>query len=224
MSSFDPSSPSPSKSPSPPRGVGRVRRRRARHRRRLGVGLRSERPAPNDATAISPALAKGAPTVAALPAGEHRHRGADLPFDWEGRWGSLSADHLMATVDLTTRREVHRQDVQRRAAARQHVRPHRVRLAAARARDHRRGRRRHPRRLLPPPTSTAPNDQLILDSDDEDSGVYWNAPRRQRQVLHRRRLDYRRRRRRHVHPRGAGRAPERPGRSSSPRSSAPPSR
>ena len=46
------------------------------------------------ATGESPALAKTAPTVAHVAAGGHGHRGAPTsPFDWEGRWGTITADH-----------------------------------------------------------------------------------------------------------------------------------
>ena len=92
MSSFDPSSPSPSKS----------RRRLAAWLAFGAVGLATgavwasgfaSSTGVNDATAISPALAKGAPIVVTSPLASIVTAGADLPFDWEGRWGSLSADH-----------------------------------------------------------------------------------------------------------------------------------
>src|SRR5688572_12206350 len=93
VSSFDPSSPSPSKS----------RRRLAAWAAFGVVGLATgavwasgfaQATGVNDATAISPALGKGAPSVVTSPLSTTVTAGADLPFDWEGRWGMLSADHL----------------------------------------------------------------------------------------------------------------------------------
>ena len=113
--------------------------------------------------------------------------GADLPFDWEGRWGSLSADHLMATVDLTgapfTGKTYNVALLLANTSDLTEFASLQLELEVIDAAD----------AGTPGDCATADfdgtNDQLILDSDDEDSGVYWNAPRRRRQVLRRRRLD-----------------------------------
>ena len=171
MSSFDPSSPTPSKS-----------RRRLAAWAAFGVaGLATgavwasgfaQSTGVNDSTVISPAMAKGAPSVVTSPLAGTITAGADLPFDWEGRWGSLSADHLLATVDLTgggfTGKTyniafllANTTDLTEFASLQLEVEI----IDAANA-------------GTPGDCSTASfdgtHDQLILDSDDEDSGVYWN--------------------------------------------------
>ena len=189
----------------PARRVGRVRRRRARDRRRLGVGLRLVDGRQRHHRDPSPALAKGAPSVVTSPLASVVTEGADLPFDWEGRWGSLSADHLMATVDLSagafTGKTYNIALLLANTSVLTQFASLQLELEIIDAAD----------AGTPGDCATADfdgtNDQLILDSDDEDSGVYWNAHRRRRQVLHRRRLVHRRRRRRHLHPRRAGRRP-----------------
>lgn len=173
MSSFDPSSPSPSKT-----------RRRLAAWVAFGVaGLATgavwasgfaQNTGANDSTVISPALGKGAPTVPASPLAGTVTAGADLPFDWEGRWGMLSADHLMATVDLTD-------------ASKFTGKTYNVALLLANTSDLTEFASLQLELEIidaadagtPGDCSTADfdgtNDQLILDSDDEDSGVYWNA-------------------------------------------------
>jgi hypothetical protein len=172
VSSFDPSTPSPSK----------TRRRLAAWAAFGVVGLATgavwasgfaQNTGVNDATAISPALAKGAPTVAASPLENTITAGADLPFDWEGRWGMLNVDHLMSTVDLTggafTGKTynvalllANTSDLTEFASLQLELEI----IDAANA-------------GTPGDCATADfdgsNDELILDSDDEDSGVYWNA-------------------------------------------------
>ena len=220
MSSFDPSSPSPSKS----------RRRLAAWAAFGVVGLATgavwasgfaQNTGVNDATAISPALGQGRADRRRVPAGRTRHRGRRPPV----RLGGPLGHALRRPPDVhgrPDRRRVHRQDLQRRAAAGQHVRPHRVRLAAARARDHRRGQRGHARRLL---HGRLRRYQRRADPRLRRRGLgrLLERARRQHEVLHRYRLDDGRRLRRHVHPRPRRTRPRRSGRSSSPRSSAPPS-
>jgi len=170
VSSFDPSSPSPSRS-----------RRRLAAWAAFGVaGLATgavwasgfaQNTGANDATAISPALGKGAPTVPVSPLTGTVTAGANLPFDWEGRWGMLSADHLMATVDLTDATKftgktynvalllANTSDLTEFASLQLKI----ERIAVADPAD----------------CATADfdgtEDPLILDSDDEDSGVYYNG-------------------------------------------------
>ena len=127
----------------------------------------------NDATAISPALAKGAPLVVASPLQNVVTDGANLPFDWEGRWGSLSADHLMATVDLSagtfTGKTYNVALLLANTSVLTQFASLQLELEIIDAAD----------AGTPGDCATADfdgtNDQLILDSDDEDSGVYWNA-------------------------------------------------
>jgi hypothetical protein len=172
VSSFDPSSPSPSKS-----------RRRLAAWAAFGVaGLATgavwasgfaQATGVNDATAISPALAKGAPAVVTSPLAGTVTAGADLPFDWEGRWGMLSADHLMATVDLTagsfTGKTYNVAQLLANTSDLTEFASLQLELELIDAAD----------AGTPGDCSTADfdgtNDELILDSDDEDSGVYWNA-------------------------------------------------
>jgi len=172
VSSFDPSSPSPSKT-----------RRRLAAWAAFGVaGLATgavwasgfgSSTGVNDATAISPALAKGAPSVVASPLATVVTEGADLPFDWAGRWGSLSDDHLMATVDLTgapfTGKTYNIALLLANTSVLTQFASLQLELEIIDAVD----------ADTPGDCDTADfdgtNDNLILDSDDEDSGVYWNA-------------------------------------------------
>ena len=71
------------------------------------------------------------------------------------------------------RRGLRRQDLQRRAAARQHVRADRLGLDAARGRARRRGRR--PARCTAADFDGHQRPTKVLNFDDEDAGVYWNA-------------------------------------------------
>jgi hypothetical protein len=172
VSSFDPSSPTPSKT-----------RRRLAAWAAFGVaGLATgavwasgfaQNTGVNDAQAISPALAKGAPTVAASPLENVVTQGADLPFDWEGRWGMLSADHVMATVDLTgapfTGKTYNVALLLANTSDLSEFASLQLELEIMDAAD----------AGTPGDCATADfdgtNDNLILDSDDEDSGVYWNG-------------------------------------------------
>jgi hypothetical protein len=55
----------------------------------------------NGATAGSPAVTKTAPTTATSALNGTIDDESALAFDWNGRWGSIAADTLMFTVDLS---------------------------------------------------------------------------------------------------------------------------
>ena len=55
----------------------------------------------NGTTAISPALAKTAPTTATSALSGTTTAVTPLAFDWQGRWGSIAADTTMFKVDLS---------------------------------------------------------------------------------------------------------------------------
>jgi hypothetical protein len=57
--------------------------------------------AANDSLAVSPALVKTTPDPATNDLAGTVTKISDLAFDWEGRWGSISADSTMFEVDLS---------------------------------------------------------------------------------------------------------------------------
>lgn len=124
----------------------------------------------NDSVSTSPALGKGSPSVTASPLAGTVTAGAALPIDWEGRWGSLSADHTLFTVNLSGPQFVGKtynlalllantSDISEWASLQLEV--ERVDVATGgtcAAADY-----------------TGASNPLLLDADDEDSGVYYNG-------------------------------------------------
>ena len=105
--------------------------------------------AANGATVVSPALAKTPPVAATNALAGTVTKVSDLTFDWQGRWATIAADTTMFKVDLSALPGGNTYNLA--LLRRQHDRPHRLGLHAARGRARRRRRRRrlHRRQLRP---------------------------------------------------------------------------
>ena len=99
VSSFDSSSLRPARPQA--RRLARVRRRRSRHRRRLGDRLRFHLRRQRQRPTRRPPSRRATPAVATSSLSGTVTDATPLSFDWAGRWGSIAADTLMFTVDLS---------------------------------------------------------------------------------------------------------------------------
>jgi hypothetical protein len=118
----------------------------------------------------SPAIAKSDPDVAASPLNGTVTPAADLPIDWDGRWGSIAADSPIAVVDLSNAKFAGKtynvalllantSDLTGWSTVQLKVEQKSVANAAA---------------CTPAAFSGTDNDE-ILNFDDQDAGVYWNG-------------------------------------------------
>lgn len=128
----------------------------------------------NDATLESPAMAKTAPLVDTDALDTKATKVADLAYDWQGRWGGISADITMFKVDLTgaefAGKDYNLAVLLANTSTMTGWATHQVeveinKLASGTAdcstADY--------------DGTTAANEPKLLNSDNEDSGVYWNA-------------------------------------------------
>jgi hypothetical protein len=120
--------------------------------------------------AISPAIVKSDPDVAASPLNGTVTPAAPLPIDWDGRWGSIAADSPMATVDLSN--------------AKFAGKTYNIALLLANTSDLTGWsslQLKVEQKVVATtgdcttPTFSGANSAKILNFDDQDAGVYWNT-------------------------------------------------